>query len=74
MTAKKKHSTFLHPKGIKETLEKPKDDPDPPTIVQKNEEVSSKESSNGCVRIKGQSQSAVKGTTTAGLAVILLLE
>ena len=67
---KEKHSTFLHPKRIKETLEKPKDDPDPPTIVPKNDEVSSNESSNGYVRIKGQSQPAVKGTSTTGLAIV----
>ena len=67
---KEKHSTFLHPKRIKETFEKPKDNPDLPTIELKNEEVSSNESNNGYVRIKGKSLPAVKGTSTAGLAVV----
>ena len=67
---KEKHSTFLHPKRIKETLEKPKDKPDIPTIELKNEEVLSNKPNNGYVRIKGKNRPAVKGTSTTGLTVI----
>ena len=72
---KEKHSTFLHPKRTKETMEqnkdKPKEIPDsPPTIETRNEEVANNESNNGYVRIKGQSQPAIKGSSTTGLAVV----
>ena len=74
---KEKHSTFLHPKRLRETPEPskdlPKDSSNFSTESRKEEfnvEATSKESNNGYVRIKGENQFAVKVTSTAGLAVV----